>query len=283
MTRLLVLLGDPVAHSLSPRFQNAALEAEGLDARYVAMRVDESDLPGLLRGIARAGGAGNVTLPHKRIAARTVEVATEAVRLTGACNTFWFEDGAIHGDNTDVDGLRGAIGALLDRPLDGSRSLVLGAGGGARAAVLALAREGAATISIRNRTRSRAQRLVEEMAESVAPTRLEVWVPAPDSGPVQRLGEGPGVVVNATSLGLRESDPLPLDASEMPAGAVAMDLVYAEGGTRWVRRLRDAGWTAADGREMLLRQGALSFERWWGRPAPIDAMRTALDSSEATP
>ncbi|TVP54405.1 MAG: shikimate dehydrogenase [Gemmatimonadales bacterium] len=283
MTRLLVLLGDPVAHSLSPRFQNAALEAENLDARYIALRADGSDLAGLLRGIARAGGAGNVTLPHKGIAARTVEVSTEAVRLTGACNTFWLEDGAIHGDNTDVDGLRGAIGALLDRPLDGSRSLVLGAGGAARAAVLALAREGAATISVRNRTRSRAERLVEEMADGVAPTRLEVWTPVPDSGRVERSGEGPGMVVNATSLGLRESDPLPLDPAEMPAGSVAMDLVYAKGETGWVRRLREAGWTAADGREMLLRQGALSFERWWGRPAPMDAMRKALDSSEATP
>src|SRR5690606_22711034 len=108
-TRLVALLGDPVSHSLSPTFQNAAFDAAGLDAVYLALRVSATELPGLLRGIAHAGGAGNVTVPHKEVAARAVDVPTEEVVRTGACNTFWCEGDRVHGDNTDVTGFLRAI------------------------------------------------------------------------------------------------------------------------------------------------------------------------------
>ena len=109
-TRVLALLGDPVLHSLSPAFQNAALRATGRDALYVALRCGGPDLPGLLRGLARAGGGGNVTVPHKGAAAEVVEEVTEAVQETGACNTFWLENGRIRGDNTDVAGFGEWVG-----------------------------------------------------------------------------------------------------------------------------------------------------------------------------
>jgi shikimate dehydrogenase len=130
-TRLIVLLGDPVAHSLSPAMQNAAFRAAGVDGVYVALRCDAEHLPGLLRGIAAAGGAGNVTVPHKQRVAALVDTRTAAVERTGACNTFWAEDGRVCGDNTDVEGFRAAVRALVGAPA-GRRGLRLGARGGPR-------------------------------------------------------------------------------------------------------------------------------------------------------
>ena len=107
-TRLIALLGDPVEHSYSPVIQNAAFSETDTDGVYVAMQCSVHDLPGLMGAIGRAGGAGNITLPHKEKAASVVDVRSEAVRRTGACNTFWGQDGQIHGDNTDVEGFKRA-------------------------------------------------------------------------------------------------------------------------------------------------------------------------------
>lgn len=267
-TRLVVILGDPVAHSLSPRFQNAAFAAAGVDAVYVALRCDASEFPGLLVGIARAGGAGNVTIPHKARAAELVDVPTEAVIRTGACNTFWLEDGRIHGDNTDVAGFRAAVGTLVGS-VHGARVLLLGAGGAASAAVAGLVEEGAARIAIHARSPERARSLA---ARFDAGPRIEVLE---DLGRESR--ERYDLVVNATPLGLHADDPLPFDFERGPRVAAALDLVYAPGETAWVHEARRRGIAAADGREMLLAQGAAAFERWWRRPAPIEAMRRALE------
>src|SRR5699024_2911853 len=140
------------------RMHNAAFRAAGLDAVYIALRCDERDLPGLLRGIAMAGGGGNVTLPHKAIAAKTAELVTDAVRRTGACNTYWSENGRLHGDNTDIDGFDTALRGLIGDPA-GTRVLLLGSGGAARAAVFALLRGAVDAVDILNRTPARAHEL----------------------------------------------------------------------------------------------------------------------------
>jgi shikimate dehydrogenase len=272
-TRLFALLGDPVSHSLSPRFQNAALHALGLDAVYVALRCAGDDVPGLLRGIARAGGGGNVTVPHKALAAAAVDRPSDAVLRTGACNAFWLEDGAVHGDNTDVAGVLEAVRALLDRPPAGARVLLLGAGGAASAAVCALADARAERIVIANRTADRAEGLAERFR---APgVRIDV------AGSMDALaGERFDLAINATSLGLKSADPLPLDPDAPgPAVGAALDLVYAVGETRWVHAMRARGLPAADGKEMLIQQGAAAFRRWWRMDPPLDVMRTALEDS----
>jgi shikimate dehydrogenase len=268
-TRLVVLLGDPVGHSLSPVFQNAAFAAAGVDGVYLALRCGAADLPGLLTCVARAGGAGNVTLPHKELAARQLDRRTEAVERTGACNTFWSEDGRICGDNTDVEGFSAAAAALLGREPRGARVLLLGSGGAARAALAALTADGAAEVVLCNRTRERAESLAESFRSAGARIRVR-----PDAAELE--GEPFDLVVNATSLGIRPADPLPLSPEGGPRVAVALDLVYSPGETRWVREMRERGVPAADGREMLLRQGAAAFRRWWGRDAPLEAMRAAL-------
>lgn len=273
-TRLFALLGDPVGHSLSPVFQNAALRALGLDGVYVTLRCAPADLPGLLRGIARAGGGGNVTVPHKQAAVAALDHETPAVRATGACNTFWLADDEVWGDNTDVDGVSAAVRAVLGGPAAGARVLMLGAGGAARAAACALVQQGAQRIVVLNRSPERAHELAArfgagttaiETAQSVDTLAAETF----------------DLALNATSLGLRDGDPLPLPSdTEIGIGA-ALDLVYAPGGeTPWVREMRERGIPAADGTEMLLQQGAAAFRRWWGVEPPLEAMREAL---QATP
>ncbi len=271
-TRLVALLGDPVDHSLSPRFQNAAFRAAGVDGVYLALRCSARAFPELLGAIARAGGAGNVTLPHKALAARAIESATAAVQRTGACNTFWLEDGRICGDNTDVAGVRAAVQALIGSPAD-ARVLLLGAGGAASAALCALLDDRIAGVTVLNRTVDRARALAEMFGED---PRIHV------AGAVGDLhGERYDLVINATSLGLHSEDPLPLDLEGPVHVGAALDLVYSPSETAWVHEARRRGIVAADGREMLVAQGAAAFERWWGRPAPIAAMRQALADATA--
>jgi shikimate dehydrogenase len=274
MTRLIVLLGDPVAHSLSPRIQNAAMEALGMDGRYLALRCGAEDFPGLLRGIARAGGAGNVTLPHKERARATVEEVTPEARRTGAVNTFWFEDDRVFGDNTDVEGVRGALSVLLAGKAPGGRVLLLGAGGAARASVVALLDQDVDRIDILNRTRERALGLAGDMGGGGSPQRVRVL-----DGPGDVQGQSWDLVIQATRLGLSGGDPLPLDLEAPARVGGLLDLAYGPRETPLVRRARELGIPAADGGEMLVAQGAASFRRWWGVAAPLEVMRRALSEA----
>lgn len=266
-TRLYVLLGDPVAHSLSPALHNAAFEDAGLDAVYLAVRCDGVDAPTLLRGIARAGGGGNVTVPHKERAAAALDRATETVARTGACNTFWLEEGRIIGDNTDVAGFTHAAADLLGT-LAGTRVLVLGAGGAASAVLCALIAGEASEILLLNRTRERADALLARYRDG--PVRL-----APDVD--QLRGQHFDLVVNATSLGMRADDRMPLELSALGSVGAALDLVYGPTATPWVRSARELGVPAADGSAMLLAQAAEAFRCWTGRDAPFQSMRVALN------
>ena len=223
-----------------------------------------------LHGIVTAGGGGNVTVPHKESAAAVVERPTDAVLRTGACNTFWSENGSIHGDNTDVAGFLKALETLLGGSPAGARVLLLGAGGSATAVVHALASARASEIVVANRTPERARALCERMAAERVPLRARsVGSVASDSF---------DLVVNATSVGLRPDDPLPLDPDRGPEFSAAFDLVYAPERTAWINALRSRGMRAEDGLEMLLHQGAAAFERWFGIEAPLQAMRSSLPS-----
>jgi shikimate dehydrogenase len=269
-TRVLALLGDPVAHSRSPRFQNAAIRALGLDGVYVALRCSGEDVGPLLRALARAGGGGNVTVPHKEAAFAAVERRTEAAEATGACNTFWLADGEVWGDNTDVAGFWAAVRLLLGRSVAGARVLVIGAGGAARAAVHALAAHRAERIVLLNRTEERARDLARRFGGAMA--RIDVV-----SSAEELAGDSFDLAVNATSLGLRAGDPLPLEPGRGPSIDAALDMVYGPAGeTPWISALGSHGTATADGTEMLLQQGAASFRRWWNVDPPLKAMRKAL-------
>lgn len=258
-TRVFAILGDPVAHSLSPAMQNAAFRVLGLQAVYVPIRCAPEDVPALIRALSRAGGGGNITVPHKEVAARAVDVPRPTVERLGACNAFWGENGACVGDNTDVPGLLAALDDLEAPP---GPWLVLGTGGGARAAVGA-ARERNVAVSVASRSADRRR-------------RFEEWTVS--QGVRSADAADCAVVINTTPLGLTPGDPLPL--REPPAaGTVALDMVYAAGETAWVRAMRAAGLRAADGRTMLVAQGAATLEQWYpGVRAPVEVMRAAVNA-----
>ncbi len=266
-TRLLALLGDPVEHSLSPVVQNAAFREPGVDGVYVARGCSDEDLPGFITGLARAGGGGNVTLPHKEKAASVLDVSSEAVLRTGACNTFWGVDGNVHGDNTDVEGFGRALTSFLGRAPKGFRVLVLGAGGAARAALVSLLDSEVSEVLLLNRTVDRARAVSRRIGgEKVRVVERAQGVEGLDFD----------LVVNTTRLGLSSDDPLPVDLGLLSRAGAVMDLVYGPEATPFVRAAEALGIRAADGLEMLVQQGAVSFERWWDQPAPVEAMRGAI-------
>jgi len=258
-TRVFAVLGDPVAHSLSPAMHNAAFRVLGLRAVYVALRARGEDVPGLIRSLSHAGGGGNVTVPHKELAARTVDRPQAVVERLGTCNAFWGDDGGTVGDNTDVPGLLAALDDLEAPP---GGWLILGTGGGARAVVGAACERGVA-VAVLSRSADRRR-------------RFEAW--SAELGARVADREACTVVINTTPLGLHRSDPLPLDAP--PAAArVALDLVYAPGETPWAHAMRAAGLRATDGRHMLVAQGAAALELWFpGVRAPVEVMRAAVNA-----
>ena len=261
----LVLLGSPVVHSLSPRFQSAALESAGLPIRYEAIDVAPHDLDIRLRELVREGAAGNVTIPHKRAVLERCAHATPLARRAGAVNTFWVEDGALAGDNTDVPAFTAAATELLGGTPRGIAIALVGAGGAAAAVAVAAADWTGATVSVFARDAARSEAFARRFAPNVtAATSLDAAL------------DGAMLVVNATPLGLGDGDPLPVPIERLPRGAAVFDLVYRRGGTPWMRAARAAGLSAADGLGMLVEQGALAFERWFGRAPDREAMWRAV-------
>lgn len=261
--RLLGIVGDPVAHSLSPAMHNAAMQALGLPGCYVAFKTPAPSLATVLSALTAVGAAGNVTVPHKEAAAGHVARKTDACERTGACNTFWVEGGVLVGDNTDVAG----VGQALDQlgVSQGGRWLVIGTGGSARAVAAAAADRGA-ILHVRSRSQETARRFVRWAQDRLA---LQVHEATDDRA---------DVVINATPLGLRDADPAPLAPGRIDAGAVALDLVYRRGGTAWIQSLRKGGRRVSDGRGMLVAQGAAAFERFFpGVHAPVEVMRAAVE------
>jgi shikimate dehydrogenase len=277
VTKRLAVIGHPVAHSRSPAMQNAALEALGLSGEwsYEAIDLDPAELAGRVRELPGAGFVGaNVTIPHKRAALELADRASEAAAQIGAANTLSFVEGAIHAENTDATGLLSA----LPGPLEGKRALVLGAGGSARAAVWALAGQGA-SVSVWNRTPERTDEVVRELAGAGSGTSAEGRL-ASISGE-QAKSNGFHLIVNCTAVGMVDEDPfdqLPLDPQRFDAGVTLVDLVYAGSESRLVREARERKATAIGGLEVLVRQGADSLRIWTGMDPPLDVMRAAAAS-----
>jgi shikimate dehydrogenase len=257
-TRLFLLLGRPVEHSLSPAMQNAAFQALGLDAVYAALDCAPESTFAMASALARGGGGGNATVPHKTALAAALERPGARVQRLGAANVFWGEGDALVGDNTDLEGVLESL-RRLEAPA--TRWLVVGTGGSARAVVGAAAERGA-RVAVRSRSPERAN----EFAAWAATLGVKSAVAAECE-----------VIINATPLGLHKGDALPAALAETPKAVVALDLVYQRGETPWVRHCRAKGIRAADGREMLVAQGAVSLERWFPKVrAPREVMRAAV-------
>lgn len=275
MNRLAVL-GQPIAHSLSPRMHNAAFAALGLGDRwsYEAIELSPAGFAGGVAELRERGFVGaNVTVPHKRAALALADQVSVAARAIGAANTLTFSTAGISAENTDAPGLI----AALPGPVRGRRGLVLGAGGAARAAVWALLEAGA-EVDVRNRTAARAVELTAELGGR----------PLPADRPVA-LG-GYDLLVNATSVGLaRPGAPtrepgadlkmLGIEADELDEHLILVDMVYGAEPTELVAAGARRGAAIVDGREILVRQGAISFLIWTGLEPPLQTMRTAIEQA----
>ena len=266
--RRFAVIGDPVAHSLSPALHSAAYRALGLPHVYDAVRVTAAELPGAVRQLRDGIFDGlNVTVPHKQAVLGLADTVDASARDVGAANTLAVEGGRVVAYNTDAPALARELSALAgERDWTRGRALVLGSGGAARAAVRALEHDlGCGDVVVRCRS-------------SAPPGRtVQPW--RPDAQSEARTL----TVVQATSAGMHGADPGDtaagaVDWAALPAGAVALDVVYFPRDTPFLRAARARGLRAAGGLGMLARQGALAFEIWLGIPAPLEVMRAALEA-----
>jgi shikimate dehydrogenase len=259
------VIGDPVRHSLSPLLHNAAFDAMGLDWVSVAFEVPGGQGAAALTGARALGLAGlSVTTPHKETAFANVDERTPVASRLGAVNCVVARGGKLVGDSTDGAGFLAALRRGCGFEPAGRRCLVLGAGGAARAVVLALAEAGAAQVSVLNRDASRAQAAVE-----LAGPAGRVAAPA-DLARAE-------LVVQATSVGLEDGVLHPLvEVSLLGPGQTVVDLVYHPARTALLEAAEAAGAVTANGLGMLVHQAALAIERWTRQPAPVEAMWEAV-------
>ena len=282
----LTVFGNPVAHSKSPSFQNAALRACEIPAQYVKVHVLPEELPAALRALPEADFLGaNITIPHKAATLGNVDEAEEYARKAGAVNTVLVDGQQLLGFNTDGPGLLRALREEFYADLRDLRVMLLGAGGGAgRAIAVQCALESCERLVLVNRTFEKAKELARELSPYFRSDRLV--------GPAERLEAIPheeralreqlakiDLLINATSVGMKRTDPRLIPAGLLTPNLMVYDTVYAAGKTRLIEDAEAAGARASNGLSMLLHQGALSFEIWFGRPAPLEVMRGALKAA----
>jgi shikimate dehydrogenase len=284
----LAVFGDPVAHSASPPMHNAALEKCGIAARYTRLHILPGQLSEALRLLPRAGFIGaNLTIPHKAPGLQFMDRVDTHARRVGVVNTVVVEGNELVGFNTDGPGLVRAVRSEFGVDLRDLRVLVLGAGGGAgRAVAMQCAIEQCVRLTLVNRTVEKAAALAEELSPLFSGSQVY--------GPLARLAaigwEEPALrthlaqtdlIINCSSLGMKRTDPSPLDSSLLEANLLVFDTVYTSARTRLMQAADEAGARSANGLAMLLHQGALSFEVWFNREAPLDVMRAALKGHAA--
>ncbi|MEZ0241474.1 MAG: shikimate dehydrogenase [Chloroflexota bacterium] len=277
MTKRVVLVGHPVAHSLSGAMQQAAFDATKVDAAYELWDrapIQLADAVAEIRGDAFLGA--NITIPHKERVVPMIDRLTEDAQATGAVNTLTREGRRLVGHNTDVPGFAAALDQLVGRQKMPRQAVVLGAGGGARAVVYGLIREGFQRIVVFNRHLHRAEGLVKHFARSAAHMELRA-MPWHESIIESELAKTK-VVINATSIGLT-SDETPIPGDILPAELLVLDLIYDR--TRFLREAEAAGCVVYNGETMLLHQGAAAFRLWTGQEPPLDVMATALAAARA--
>lgn len=275
METALGIIGYPIGHSMSPVFQQAALDECGIDARYVAYQVAPEEVEEFVNGLRQPGAKGiNVTVPHKLAVMPFLDVIDDWATEAGAVNTIVNRDGRLTGHNTDGYGFLRALREGAGFEPQGRRTLILGAGGAARGVVLALAREGVGELTIANRTPERAENLAQ-LAHNRGISANAISLAEADLAEAAASAE---LIVNCTTIGMTHGpgeDETPLTGDAIPATALVNDLVYNPLETRLLREAAQAGAKTLGGIEMLVYQGAASFEMWLERPAPVAVMLEA--------
>jgi shikimate dehydrogenase len=267
------LIGDPVAHSVSPVFQQAAFDALAIAARYEAWHTPAAALAERVAGLRAPDVLGaNVTVPHKQAVVPLLDRLHPGAARAGAVNTIVNEDGRLIGYNTDIAGFLDAL--RLEGGVDpgGAWAVVVGAGGAARAVVIALVDAGVARVRVLNRTLARARALAVELADG------RVEAAALEPGRAATLLAGADLVVNCTTVGMRhsaEEHALPVPVEALPARAMVVDLVANPLVTPFLAAAAARGCRTLGGLPMLVRQGAAAFTLWTGMPAPVSVMMAA--------
>ena len=277
------IFGDPVAHSLSPQMQNAALKQYDISMQYGRFHIRANELRSALRFLRELDFVGvNLTVPHKIAAFEQIDEADETATRAGAVNTIRLRDKKLIGSNTDGEGFLRAIRSKFSVDLRDLRVMIIGAGGGTGHAIAwQCALENCERLVLVNRTVEKAIALVDRLRPFFAGPRV--------LGPVARLEAVPwdeaalraqlahvDLIVNATPLGMNPSDPSPIPTRLLAPHHMVFDAVYGPSKTALVRAADEAGARGANGLSMLLHQGALSFSIWFDRDAPIDVMRAAF-------
>ncbi len=277
MTKRVVLIGHPVAHSLSGAMQQAAFDKLGIDARYELWDKAPIAFPDAIAEVRGDEFLGvNITIPHKERVVPLIDKLTEEAQATGAVNTLTREGRRLVGHNTDVPGFGAALDKLVGRQKMPRAAVVLGAGGGARAVVYGLIRAGFQRVIVFNRHLHRAEGLVRHFGRSASHMDLKA-MPWHESIIESELGKTK-VLINATSIGLN-SDVSPVPGDVLSGDLLVLDLIYNR--TRLLRDAEAAGASAQDGETMLLHQGAAAFALWTGQPAPLEVMSEALAGARA--
>ncbi len=275
-TKIVGILGYPVGHTLSPIMHNTAFQTAGLDWKYIPLPVTPekiNDAACALRTFNFMGA--NVTVPHKQAIMRQMDELDISAREIGAVNTIALKNNRLIGYNTDADGFLQSLLTANFNP-KGTRVLVLGAGGAARAVLFALANAGAKEIAVYNRTVERAAFLVDDLSTDFTGTRFSCELLSPQI--LHAANNHFDLVVNTTSLGMSphtETSPWAADIP-LPENALICDLVYNPLKTQFLRQAENAGLPTVDGVGMLIHQGAKAFKIWTGEDAPIEAMRQAV-------
>ncbi len=263
-TRFAGIIGWPVSHSLSPAMHNAAFREAGLNWAYLAFPVEPERVGQALSGLAAVGCGGlNVTIPHKQAVTEHCSSISEAAAAIGAANTLIPDDaGGFMADNTDAEGFQRALDEAIPEDVASGVVLLIGGGGAARAVAHAVRSRGGRLL-VSNRSPEKAADLG--------------WVVPFDTAALNAAASEATLVVNATSLGMGSDDcPPELPLAGIGPSQVVNDLVYRPGGTAWSAAAAARGARTVDGLGMLLHQGAVAFERWTGRTAPVDVMRQTL-------
>jgi shikimate dehydrogenase len=272
--KLAGVIGWPVQHSLSPRLHGYWLDAHGIDGAYIPLAVPREDFARVIASLRAAGFAGvNVTVPHKESAFAIAHERDDAAQAAGAVNLLLFGGGKIIGRNTDAAGLAAnLIESLARNALQGKDAVLLGTGGAARAAILALSEIGIREIRIVGRNHGRAEVLAQEFsARAKMPLRAFAW------SDWAKAAEGAGILVNATSAGMSGKEALDLSLDALPVNAVVTDLVYNPLETELLKQAQARGNRVVDGLGMLMHQAVPAFEAFYGeRPQVTPALRTEL-------
>jgi len=266
------IFGYPVKHSLSPLMQNAAFREAGIDAVYVPFEVEPENLKEAVDGVRALGIKGlNVTVPHKERIVEHLDYLSEEAELLGAVNTVKNENGELTGYNTDAEGfLRSLIEEGVE--LEGKKALMFGAGGAARAVGYALLKGGVSFLYIVNRNFQRAREVGELLGK-----RGNVLVFPLKESTVETLLKEVDLIVNTTSVGMKPEDPHLFDYSKTPEGITVVDIIYNPPETPLLKAAKERGCKTVNGLGMLVHQGAVAFEIWTGKTAPVETMREVLE------